>query len=60
MQVAPSVGRGSRRSAKGGLRIDDPNRLFCIRPAMEAFADEQPPLVLLVRSATKGLRFCSI
>jgi hypothetical protein len=50
MQVARSVGRGSRRGAKGGVRIDDPKQLFCIRPAMEAFVDEQPSLVPLVRS----------
>jgi len=48
MQVARSIGRGSRRGGKGGVRIDDPKQLFCIRWAMEAFADEQPSLVLLV------------
>jgi hypothetical protein len=41
MRVARSVGRGSRRDAKGGGRIDDPKQLFCIRPAIGASADEQ-------------------
>jgi hypothetical protein len=39
-QVACSVGRGSRRVVKGGVRVGDAKQLFCIRPAMEAFADE--------------------
>jgi hypothetical protein len=38
MQVAGSVGRGSRRGAKGGLGTDDPRHLSCIRRAMEVFA----------------------
>jgi hypothetical protein len=37
---------------KGGVRIDDPKQLFCIRPAMEALGDEQPSLVLVVRTST--------
>jgi hypothetical protein len=44
MQVARSVARGSRRGAKGGVPIEGPNQLFCIRPATEAFRDEQPSL----------------
>jgi hypothetical protein len=52
MQVARSVGGGSRRGAKGGVRVDDPKQLFCIRPAIETFADEPPSLVLLVRCAS--------
>jgi hypothetical protein len=51
MEVARSVERGSRRGGKAGVRIRDPKQLFCIHPAMEAFADEQPSLVLLVRCA---------
>jgi hypothetical protein len=45
-----SVERGSRRGAKGGVRIDDSKQLFYILPPMEMFAEEQPSLVLLVRS----------
>src|ERR1019366_10132968 len=37
----------SRREA--GVRIRDPKQLFCIHSAMEAFAEEQLSLVLLVR-----------
>jgi hypothetical protein len=37
--------------AEGGVRIDDPKQLFCIRPAMEALADERPSLVLVVRTS---------
>jgi hypothetical protein len=33
---------------KGGVHIDGPKQRFCILSAMEAFADEQPWLVLLV------------
>src|ERR1035437_7400653 len=50
MQVARSVGRASRRGAKGGVRVDDPKQLLCIRPAIETFADEPPSLVLLVHN----------
>jgi hypothetical protein len=39
----------SHCDAKGGVRIDDPTQLVCIRPAMEAFADDQPSLALLGR-----------
>jgi hypothetical protein len=48
MEDARSVERGSPRGAKAGVRIRDPKQLFCIHPAMEAFSDEQPSLVLLV------------
>jgi hypothetical protein len=56
MQVARSTGRGSCRGAKRGVRIDDPEQLFCIRPAVEAYADEEPSLVPFVRiiSAREG------
>ena len=47
-QVARSVGRRSRRGGKGSVHIDDTGQLFCIHPAVEAFADEQPSLALLV------------
>jgi hypothetical protein len=50
MEVARSVKQGSRRGGKAGVRIRDPKQLFCIHPAMEAFAEEQLSLVLLVRS----------
>jgi hypothetical protein len=40
-----------RRGGKGGVRISDPTQLFCVRLGVEAFADEQPSLVLLVRFA---------
>jgi hypothetical protein len=43
--------RDARRGAKGGARIDQPTQLFRIRPAMQASADEQPSLVLLVRGS---------
>jgi hypothetical protein len=33
LQGARSLGRGWPRGAKGGVRIDDPKRLFCIRAA---------------------------
>ena len=46
MQVARPVRRDSRHGEKAGVHIDDAQRLFCIRPAMDAFADEQPSLVL--------------
>jgi hypothetical protein len=49
-QVARSGAGGSRPGEKGGVRFDDPNQLFCVCRALEAFADEQPSLVLLVRS----------
>ena len=48
MRGARSVGPGSRRGAKGGLRIGEPKQLFRIRPGMEPFADAQPSLALLV------------
>ena len=50
MEVARSVKQGSRRGGKAGVRIRDPKQLFCIHPAMEAFAEEQLSVVLLVRS----------
>jgi hypothetical protein len=53
-QVARSVERGSRRDAKGRVRRDHAKQLVCISPAMEAFTDEQPSLVLLVRSDASG------
>jgi hypothetical protein len=49
MQVARSVGRGSRRGGKGGVRIGDPMQFFCVRPPIGAFADEQLSLMLLIR-----------
>ena len=52
MRVAGSIGRGLRRGAKGGVRTDDVKQPFCIRPAMEAFGDEQTSLVPLVCSGT--------
>jgi hypothetical protein len=39
---------GARAKGLPGVRIRDPKQLFCIHPAMEAFSDEQPSLVLLV------------
>jgi hypothetical protein len=56
MQVARSVGLGSRRGAKGGVRVDDPQQLFCIRTAMEMFAEEPPSLLLLFHFDTAGDR----
>jgi hypothetical protein len=56
MEVARSVERGSRRGGKAGVRIRDQKQRFCIHPAMEAFADEQPWLVLLVRSGHAPVR----
>ncbi len=50
MQVARSVGQGSCRGGKGGVRTGHTTRLSCIHPAIEAFGDEQPLLVLLVVS----------
>jgi hypothetical protein len=50
---ARSAGRPFSRAdvrvaaGKGGVCIGDKKHLFFIRPAMEAFADEQPSLVLL-------------
>jgi hypothetical protein len=43
-----SAGRGSRRRAKAG-GMDDPNWLFCIRPALETCVVKQRSLVLLVQ-----------
>jgi hypothetical protein len=51
MEVARSVKQGSRRGGKAGVRISDVAQLFCIHPAMEASAEEQLSLVLLVQSA---------
>jgi hypothetical protein len=59
-RVRPAIARDAGCSyksgwglgAEGGVRIDDPKQLFCIRPAMEALADEQPSLVLVVRTST--------
>jgi hypothetical protein len=48
MQAVRSGRPGSRRGAKGGVRVDDPEQLFRIRPAVEALADEQLSLVVLV------------
>jgi hypothetical protein len=56
------LGAGSKHGATGGVRIDDPKQLFCIRPAVEAFVDEQSSLVLLVRCervASRSSDFCS-
>lgn len=54
-------GRGSCRGAKGGVRIDDPKQLFCIRPAVEAYAGELPSLVPLagIISAREGRELLS-
>jgi hypothetical protein len=46
---SPNRGK-TRRGARAGLRVGHPTQLFCIRLAIEAFADGQPSLVLLVRS----------
>jgi acyl-CoA synthetase (AMP-forming)/AMP-acid ligase II len=50
MQVARFVVvvRGSRRRAEAGVRIDDPEQVFSIRPPTEAFADQQSSFVLFV------------
>jgi hypothetical protein len=54
-RITESGARGA--AAKAGVRIDHPKQLFCVRRAMEAFADEQPSLMLLSRatSETPGL-----
>jgi hypothetical protein len=52
MEVARSVKQGSRRGGKAGVRIRDPKQLFFIHSAMEAFAEEQLSLVLLVHLDT--------
>lgn len=54
MRVAHGVGRGSRRGAKGGVCVDGPAQLFCIRARMEASVYEQPSLVLLLPSMSGG------
>ncbi len=48
LRVARSVGPGSRRDAKGGVRIDNPTHLVWSRAAVEAFAGGRPSLALLV------------
>jgi hypothetical protein len=60
MRVALQSGRWASRE-QGGVRIHDTKRLFCIHPAKETFAGEDPSLVLLVgaepheRSCTKHI-----
>jgi hypothetical protein len=58
MEVGRSVGRGSRRGGKAGVRIRDPNQRFWIRPAMEAFVDEQPSLGVVSTWASPDLYVC--
>ena len=50
---------------KGGMDVDDLNQLSCIRPAMEASANEEPSLMLLgdpcdSAEATGDFRFTRI
>ncbi len=55
LQLANGAGRGSRRGAKGGA-ASTADAAFCIRPTMQASADEWYSLVLLVRGRSEASR----